>query len=250
MATAKKTPAEDTQMDFTGLNVYQKLQMARLRFLQAGAKKSGKNIKLEFTYFELADIVPTAETIFSEIGLLAVPSFGKEYATMKVYNCDDRDEDPVIFEAPFTQIAPIISNSGKAVTNEMQALGSSITYMRRYLWQLVLDIIEADSIDPALGGEDDTPAAPKPVKKAPVSTEQRKEIKKELTDTESPADDLQIAGLKGALKKLLEIDPEQESFVQEVALKTDSFTNVTRSACEALIQDVNEMIDAYNVEGE
>lgn len=55
----------------------------------------------------------------------------------------------------------------------MQALGSSITYMRRYLWQLVLDIIESDSIDNTSGADDaaaDSPSpapTPKPTKKAP-----------------------------------------------------------------------------------
>ena len=144
MAT-KKT--EETAVDYTSMNAMQKLQIARVEFLNAGVKKTGKNISLEFKYFELEDIVPVAEAIFGKVGLLMVPTFGKEYASAKVYNCDDRSEEPIVFEAPFTQIAPIISNSGKAVTNEMQALGSSITYMRRYLWQLVLDIIEADDID-------------------------------------------------------------------------------------------------------
>ena len=154
MATeSKKTPAP--AVDYSGMNICRKLQIARLKFLQAGVKKTGKNIHLEFMYFELADIVPVAEAIFTEVGLLMVPTFGKEYAVAKVFNCDDRDEEPMTFEAPFTQIAPIVSNSGKVVTNEMQALGSSLTYMRRYLWQLVLDIIEADSIDNTSGAGED-----------------------------------------------------------------------------------------------
>ena len=52
--------------------------------------------------------------------------------------------------------------------------------MRRYLWQLVLDIIEADSIDNISGTDDgeDTPTpAPKKPRKAPVTQEQRQEIK-------------------------------------------------------------------------
>ena len=130
MAT-KKT--EETAVDYTSMNAMQKLQIARVEFLNAGVKKTGKNISLEFKYFELEDIVPVAEAIFGKVGLLMVPTFGKEYASAKVYNCDDRSEEPIVFEAPFTQIAPIISNSGKAVTNEMQALGSSITYIHHYL---------------------------------------------------------------------------------------------------------------------
>ena len=250
MAT-KKT--DETPMDYTGMNALQKLQIARVKFLNAGVKKTGKNISLEFKYFELEDIVPVAESIFGEVGLLMVPSFGKEYAVARVYNCDDNEESPVVFEVPFTQIAPIVSNSGKAVTNEMQALGSSITYMRRYLWQLVLDIIEADNIDASLGskdtGEDAPTPAPKQTRKAPVTPEKRQEIKKELTATpDGAASDEQITALKTALKKLLELDAEQESFVQSIAVKTEGFTKITAEVCDQLIAGVGEMLNAYDTQ--
>lgn len=248
MATKNPAPA----VDYSTMNVLAKLQIARLKFLQAGVKKTGKNIHLEFMYFELQDIVPTAEAIFTEVGLLMVPSVGKEFATAKVYNCDDRDEEPVVFEAPFTQISPIISNTGKVVTNEMQALGSSITYMRRYLWQLVLDIIEADSIDNISGTDDgeDTPTpAPKKPRKAPVTQEQRQEIKSELTSApENAASEEQITNLKTSLKKLMELDPDQESFVQSVAVKTEGFTKITADVCDQLIAGVADMLTAYEAQ--
>ena len=251
MATeSKKTPAP--AVDYSGMNICRKLQIARLKFLQAGVKKTGKNIHLEFMYFELADIVPVAEAIFTEVGLLMVTTFGKEYAVARVFNCDDRDEEPMIFEAPFTRIAPIVSNSGKVVTNEMQALGSSLTYMRRYLWQLVLDIIEADSIDNISGGEDgqDSPTpAPKKTRKAPVTQEQRQEIKSELTSApENAASEEQIANLKTSLKKLMELDPDQESFVQSVAVKTEGFTKITADVCDQLIAGVSDMLTAYETQ--
>lgn len=243
----KKTE-ETATVDYTSMNAMQKLQIARVEFLNAGVKKTGKNISLEFKYFELEDIVPVAEAIFGKVGLLMVPTFGKEYASAKVYNCDDRGEEPIVFEAPFTQIAPIISNSGKAVTNEMQALGSSITYMRRYLWQLVLDIIEADDIDASLGkNTDDAPPAPKATKKAPVTTEQRTEIKKELTAPPAEAaDESSVGDLKAVLKKLLELDSEQESFVQSIAMKTEGFSKITKDQCDQLIYGVKEMLSAYD----
>ena len=248
MAT-KKT--DTPEQDFTGLNALQKLQMARVEFLKAGVKKSGKNIHMEFQYFELADIVPTAETIFGKLGLLMVPTFGKEYAIAKVYNCDNREEEPIVFEAPFTQIAPIISNSGKVVTNEMQALGSSITYMRRYLWQLVLDVIEADAIDATAGAgvDDDAPPAPVTKKKSkPVTAAERQDIKKNLTAApDGAASDEQIATLKSSLKALMELDPEQESFVQDIAVKTEGFTKITAAVCDQLIAGVQEMREAYDV---
>ena len=247
---ATKKTEETATVDYTSMNAMQKLQIARVEFLNAGVKKTGKNISLEFKYFELEDIVPVAEAIFGKVGLLMVPTFGKEYASAKVYNCDDRGEEPIVFEAPFTQIAPIISNSGKAVTNEMQALGSSITYMRRYLWQLVLDIIEADDIDASLGKDTEgAPPAPKATKKAPVTTEQRTEIKKELTSPPAEAaDESSVGDLKAVLKKLLELDSEQESFVQSIAMKTEGFSKITKDQCDQLIAGVKEMLAAYDTQ--
>ena len=245
----------ETVVDFTTLNAYQKLQIARSKFLASGAKKTGKNIHLEFTYFELVDIVPVAERIFSEVGLLGVPRFDKEMAYMEVFDVDHpTDLPPITFHAPFSQIDPIVSNSGKEVTNKMQALGSSITYMRRYLWQLALDIIEADDIDPNIGAGSDAPppapaAAPKITKK-PATPAQRTQVKEDLTSTSAPADELQIKGLKNALKQLMELDAEQESFVQEIAVKTDGFTNITKEQCEALVNGVAEMIAGYSAQEE
>ena len=227
------------------LNLYQKLQAARKEFSEIGVKKSGKNMSLQFLYFELADIVPVATQIFSKYGLLMVPTFGADIAVAEVYDCDAPEAKPIQFSAPFARIAPIVSNSGKAVTNEAQALGSSITYMRRYLWQLVLDIVEADEID-AMAGMD-TPA-PTP-SHGPVTPAEREDIKAELTAApKDAAGEDDIAALKSALKELLETDPEQESFVQTIALKTEGFKNLTKTQCDNLVTGVKEMLTGYTAQ--
>lgn len=247
MATTKTKP-EASAVDYSTMNVYQKLQAARLKFLQAGVRKTGKNMHLEFTYFELADIVPAAETIFSEVGLLGVTSFYGEEAVMHVFNVHDPEEKPIGFSAPFTKIQPIITNSGKQATNEMQALGSSITYMRRYLWQLALDIIEADSIDPMIGAVSDTATVTTATKKgAPATTTKRAEIKKALTtmSTSAPVTKEQIDFLKKILGELLTLDPEQEEFVQGVAIETNAFTKLDVTHYNQLISKVQEMLESY-----
>ena len=244
---ATKKTEETATVDYTSMNAMQKLQIARVRFLEAGVDKSGKHMKLEYKYFELADIVPKAEQIFLEIGLLMVPSMYGDKATARVYNVNDR-EDFIDFVAPYTPIAPIVSNAGNQVTNEMQATGSSITYIRRYLWQLVLDIVENDSID---SGEYDTALSPAPAatKKPPVTTQQRQEIKKELTAPPAEAaDESSVGDLKAVLKKLLELDSKQESFVQSIAMKTEGFSKITKDQCDQLIAGVKEMLAAYDTQ--
>ena len=61
---------------------------------------------------------------------------------------------------------------------------------------------------------------------------------------------MQKSALKAALKKLKEIDPSKEEFIQKIAIKTEKFTSIKKAACEQLILTVNEMIENYGVEEE
>ena len=226
------------------LNVYQKLLKAREMFLQADVQKTGKNMHLSFKYFELDDIVPTATRIFSEVGLIPIVNFTSDVATMKIVNIDNPDEEYIPFVAPFNQIAPIISNAGKQATNEMQALGSSITYMRRYLYMIALDICESDSIDSDIGKP--TPAPVSALKAPPATPEQRQEVKQELTAPQDNATPLQIKGLKAVLKKLKDADPTKEEMIAQIAVQTEGFTSISKSDCETLIQKITAMLEGGN----
>lgn len=238
--TRRKKMATTTKTTKTA-NVYQRLLMARSKFLDANVEKSGKNMHLSFKYFELEDIVPTAIRIFNEVGLISVVNFTPDVATMEIINTENPDES-VSFVAPFNQIAPIVSNTGKQATNEMQALGSSITYMRRYLYMIALDICESDSIDANLG-KGETASAPAAEKKAPATPEQRQEVKENLTAPADNASALQIKGLKAVLKKLKDADPSKEEMIANIAVQTKGFTEISKSDCETLIQKITAMLE-------
>lgn len=238
----RRKMATTTKKETATQNVYQKLLKAREMFLQADVQKTGKNMHLSFKYFELDDIVPTAVRIFSEVGLIPIVNFTSDTATMNIVNTDNPDES-VPFVAPFNQIAPIVSNTGKQATNEMQALGSSITYMRRYLYMMALDICESDGIDSEIG----KPTAPAPAPKAPPATpEQRQEVKQNLTAPAENATALQIKGLKAVLKKLKDADPTKEDLIAEIAVQTEGFTVISKSDCEKLIQRITTMLEGGN----
>lgn len=233
MATTKATAKETKDA-----NVYQRLLTARAKFLEADVQKTGKNMHLSFKYFELDDIVPSAIRIFNEVGLIPIVNFTADTATMNVINTDNPEES-ISFTAPFNQIAPIVSNAGKQATNEMQALGSSITYMRRYLYMMALDICESDSIDANIGN-DTAPAQTE--KKAPATPQQRQEVKQELTAPNDNASSLQIKGLKAVLKQLREADPSKEEMISNIAVQTKGFTEISKSDCEELINRIKEML--------
>lgn len=223
-------------------NVYQKLIKAREQFLNSDVQKTGKNMHLSFKYFELEDIVPTATRIFATLGLVGLANFTADTATLSIVNTET-PEEVITFVAPFNQIAPIVSNAGKQATNEMQALGSSITYMRRYLYMIALDICESDSIDANLGkGEAPAPAAETP-KAPPATPEQRAAVTQDLTNKNGNATPLQIKGLKAVLKKLKETDPSKEEMIAKIAVQTEGFTVITKTDCETLIQRITAMLE-------
>ena len=249
MATKKATEVEEKMATkrateevrgFGDMNAYQKLILARELFLAENVQKTGKNMHLSFRYFELDDIVPVATKIFARIGLLPMVNFFDGMATMDIVNTDKPDEF-MTFKVPFNPLEPIVSKEGKNATNAMQALGSSITYMRRYLYMMVLDICEADSIDANIGsGTDNTPSPSKPT--APATLAQRSDIKENLTGAKEQASELQIKSLKAVLKKLKAADPTKEEMIGKIAIQTKSFTDISKSDCEKLIQKITSLI--------
>lgn len=228
-------------------NVYQKLLRARALFLAANPNKSGKNMQLAFKYFELDDIVPIATKIFEDVGLISLVSFEGDYARMSIVDIDNPN-DGTTFSAPFKPIEPIVSNAGKQVTNEMQALGSSITYMRRYLYMIALDICEPDGIDGAIATPKATPPAqPTPVV-APTPTPAPTTInvapaEKPLTDASGNASEIQIKQLKTVLKQLKDADPTKEEMITKIAIETKGFTVISKADCEKLTLGILKMLD-------
>ena len=216
----------------TPKNVYQKLLEARAKFLKVGVGKSGKNVSLSFKYFELDDIVPVATSIFEEVGLIALASFTADHAILNVVNTDDGN-DHLTFTAPL-----VVSEGNKAVT-PVQAMGATITYYRRYLYMMALDICEPDAIDPV----GNTAPAPTSKPAAPATPEQRQEVTKNLTAPEGKATELQIKGLKAAMAKLREADPTKEDFITQIALQTNGLTEISKTDCEKLVQAITTMLE-------
>ena len=224
------------------MNVYQKLAKAREMFLETEKKKSGKNMQLAFKYYELDDIVPPATKIFNEIGLISLVSMTSETAVMQICNTDN-PEERISFHAPFNQISPIVSNAGKQVTNEMQCLGSSITYMRRYLYMIALDICEPDEIDAGtLGTTPSEPKAPTPKVSPIVETP----VAKPLTDGSGNASELQIKQMKELLKKLREADASKDEWIAQIAVDTNGFTVISKAECEKLVGEINAILNGGN----
>ena len=239
MATAEKKP----------MNILQKLAQARLMFLNEHVKKSGKNIKLEFTYFELKDIVPSATRIFADLGIASIVNFDEGAARMELYNADDIAEAPITFVIPYKEAPQIISNAGKEVTNPLQALGATITYLRRYLYMLALDIVEDDETDANLGSE-------KPAEtRKPATAAERKKAKEQLTapkkEEKPAAEAVEMASpetmetLKKLAKDLIQKDETKREFIAQIGMKTKGFTELPAPAAAQLITHMEQILAEY-----
>ena len=220
-------------IDPSTMNIYRKLMEARAKFLAMPIKKSGINRFAKFEYFELADIVPVKTAIFGELGLCDSITFTGDTAMLTLINIDNPDEE-IFFYTPI---------KAQAVNgmNEMQAIGASETYARRYLYQLVLDIVEADTFDATMAQEG---SAPVKLNKsaAPAETPQkgREEAKKALTSGE--ASESEITAVKRALAKLRDKDEEKYTpYIAECLKRIKG--GLEKKAAEDLLIEIGEKIE-------
>jgi len=133
------------------MSVYAKLQKARLQLVTSGIKKTGHNKHGGWFYYELGDFIPTIHKLFDAVGLCGVVRFG-ENATLTIY--DTQGGESIEFSTPI-----VYAEAAKG--QPIQLLGSTHTYIRRYLWLLAMEIVEADAIDSQEQEEKPVKIAPK-----------------------------------------------------------------------------------------
>jgi hypothetical protein len=130
------------------MSVHKKLMQARIKLQQVKLKKSGLNKFAGFEYFELADFLPTVQSIFADIGLCGIVSYDRELATLTITDIDDNSQ--------VTITSPMAEANLKGV-HPIQNMGAVETYSRRYLWVTALEIVEHDALDSTTGRKGDGP---------------------------------------------------------------------------------------------
>jgi hypothetical protein len=224
---------DEAMIEIRKMNVYGKLAVARGKFLKSKVKKTGKNTYAEFKYFTLEDIIPVKQAIFNEIGLVDSISFGTEVATLTLTNIDNTDES-IEFMSPLREDESLIKNP-------IQKLGAIETYVRRYLYLLMLDIVEADVVEEIAGKPiTETKATTKSNK--PATTEERAETKKELINEGGEATDTQIKALKNGLKKLKEKDFDKyETYIRACMKKIKA--GIKKVEAEDMLIEIGDKVE-------
>lgn len=128
------------------MNVFEKLNEARIRFQNANVKKSGKNSYAGYTYYELADILPAINKIAQELKFTCVVNFTPDLATLDFVDCEKNER--VQFSSPMSEAS---LKGAMAVQNT----GAVITYLKRYLYQNCFEIVENDMLDATLNPDEE-----------------------------------------------------------------------------------------------
>ena len=146
------------------MKIFKDLAKAKKQFHNTELKKTGYNKFVGYKYFELADFIKPIVEILEENNLVSFVSFGSELATLKVVQVEDQSK--IVITSP-------MSSANLKGCHDVQNLGAVQTYLRRYLYTALFDIIENDILD---GSE-------------PKTTEKRKyfceKCKKEITKTQA-----------------------------------------------------------------
>lgn len=201
-------------------NIFQKIQKARVELQKRDIKKTGFNKFSNYKYFELGDFLPYINEICLNVGLYTEFEYTPEKATLYVIDSDNPEE-----RRHWNTPVKIPQLKG---CSEIQAIGSSQTFARRYLYNMAFEIAETDIIDSGAVDEDAEEAKRK-INKASVMT-----INKLLDETGtdkkkflswagvSKVDDITNEALATCLKMLekkkndIEIKRQQEDHQKEL----------------------------------
>lgn len=122
--------------------IFELLQEVRFELSKIKLEKTGYNKHLNFKYFELGDFLAKAIELLNNKGLcpifnISYDSNGIEMATLTLVKGAER----IVFTTP--------TDSPTNVSG-IQALGAKHTYLKRYLYINLLDLIENDVVNASL----------------------------------------------------------------------------------------------------
>lgn len=142
-------------------NVLAKLAELRERLSEMDIRKSGENTFARYRYFELEDFLPLVNHLSNKIGLCGVFNVINGIARLDIYDTFITDSNwaSISFEIPF-------SEAQLKGCHPVQNLGAAVSYSRRYLWMIALELSESDALDATTGEikPEKKPTAPAPVK--------------------------------------------------------------------------------------
>jgi len=121
------------------MNLFEKIQEMKLQLLNMNLKKSWENSYAKFKYYELWDFLPQIIQLCKEYKVFSRILFNNENAILELVNIENPTETAT-YTSPMRELE-------LKWCNQIQALGWTETYQRRYLYMNAFDIVESDMFD-------------------------------------------------------------------------------------------------------
>ena len=188
------------------MNLYEKISNIKSEISKAELKKTGVNKFSGFTYYELADFLPTIIALCLKYKVCTYTSYTAELATLTVINAE-KPEEQITISSPMKELE-------LKGCNPIQALGGVETYSRRYLYLAMFDIVEADSFD-AVSGKDEKPT-PKQATIPSITPQQLAVLKGLKIKIGKPLEQLTFAEAKSIIEKTEKLKVAKKVVAQEI----------------------------------
>jgi len=187
------------------MNIYKKLSEVRVELQGSKLHKSGENKFAKFKYFELDDLLPTINRLNKDKGLVTIFNIKDDIAKLTIIDADS--EAKIEFEVPTAE-------ANMKGMQEIQKLGSQITYMRRYLLFIAYEITEKDTVDAI----DNTKIEEQKKEVKPLA---QSKIKALYTLASKKGYDSE--GVKNIIKKKYKIDSTKELTLEQFTIMIKGF---------------------------
>ncbi|WP_158612491.1 ERF family protein [Leptotrichia sp. OH3620_COT-345] len=180
------------------MNIYEKLQKARVELQEMGLKKSGYNKFANFDYFELKDFLPKVNEIFLKLKLFSKFDLLENEGILTIINSENTEE-----KETFTTPKIVVEMKGQ---NGLQQIGSTHTYLKRYCYYNALEIIINDETEATIDKDKNKEQTKTQKQKNEKTEKERKEnaIKAIIDNISNLTDTEQIEVLNG--KELIDLD--------------------------------------------
>ena len=201
------------------MNIYEKIQAARVELQEMNLKMGGYNKFADFKYFELKDFLPEINKIFNKLKLFSKFDLLENEGILTIINAE-KTEEQVTFTTPKAEI--VLKGQ-----NGLQMIGSTHTYLKRYCYCNALEIVEDDAINATID-KDKTEKQQK--NEEPTSKEKRERGLKYISEHKEKYEKIVNKYLLGA--SVIGEDELTNEQVSELAnsLKALENTNIKKGA--------------------
>lgn len=165
------------------MTIHKKMATFKKEFHALKMTMSGMNGHSHFPFFQIQDFIKQATDLLEKNGLVFKISFPESMCQGTCIDVETGER-----EEYFCPVAE--ANIPKATP--VQNLGGVMTYIRRYMWSLFLDLVEYDGVDATSGAdpepENKTKTGKKPITAPPIVKTELPSVKKEEPKQEAPAE--------------------------------------------------------------